>query len=200
MKTIYLSLLFLFIQCSDANNNLIAADEYNILSVGIDSFYSFTQKNSIVICDSTNNKFINGIERSSIKLDSLYLKIYISNFAGKDSSNIYKSITYNNRSRFKIDLNKLNLKSKSHKLSLEGFRNKFLHSSINSGWNLFYKDYPNSSGYILFCRPGINVLNNKAILFFEFYCGSECGEGLYLLLEKENNNWKITKKKSIWES
>lgn len=68
------------------------------------------------------------------------------------------------------------------------------------GWDEFYRKYPNSSGYITFSRIGFNKEKTKAIIYREAGCGSLCGYGGYILLNKENGEWKVANGYNCWQS
>jgi hypothetical protein len=68
------------------------------------------------------------------------------------------------------------------------------------GWGDFYRKYPNSSGYITFSRVGFNENGTRAIIYRETGCGALCGYGGYILLNKENGDWKVATGYSCWRS
>lgn len=68
------------------------------------------------------------------------------------------------------------------------------------GWSEFYRKYPNSSGYITFSRVGFNKERTKAFIYRETGCGSLCGYGGYILLNKENGKWKEATGYNCWQS
>lgn len=68
------------------------------------------------------------------------------------------------------------------------------------GWEEFYKKYPESGGFISFSQAGFNPDRTQALVYFEHWCGGLCGSGLYLLLEKGEGGWKVTKVHSSWIS
>ena len=46
----------------------------------------------------------------------------------------------------------------------------------------------------------VYISENKAVIRYQLHCGSKCGLGILIYLEKENNQWKITKEQEIWIS
>jgi hypothetical protein len=62
----------------------------------------------------------------------------------------------------------------------------------------FYKQFPDSGGYMAFSRAGINSSGNQALIFMKHVCGGLCGSGHYLLLEKNDQGWVIQKHFRAW--
>jgi hypothetical protein len=57
-----------------------------------------------------------------------------------------------------------------------------------NGWMSFYRQF-HSSPFVEVSRPGINKLNNRALIYFSRGFGPLSGSGVFLLLELENNEW-----------
>jgi len=58
-------------------------------------------------------------------------------------------------------------------------------------WDAFYKKYPKSPGLLALSRVGFNQERNQALLYVNLSCGSLCGEGSWILLEKKAAVWAI---------
>ena len=84
-------------------------------------------------------------------------------------------------------------------LNVEAFSDIFKRRGYE-GWDDFYKKYPNSSGYMTFSRVGFNEEATRAIIYRVTSCGSLCGYGGYILLNKENGRWKVTTGYNCWRS
>ncbi len=67
-------------------------------------------------------------------------------------------------------------------------------------WEDFYKVYPGSGGFISFSRVGFDSKGGQAIVYFEHWCHRVCGSGIYLLLNKDREGWKVTKVSRAWIS
>jgi len=67
-----------------------------------------------------------------------------------------------------------------------------------SGWDKYYKKYPESSGFIFFTRPGINSQGNKAVIEYGWLFDSLGGMGYIIILEKNNNSWTVTNRFYTW--
>ena len=68
------------------------------------------------------------------------------------------------------------------------------------GWEEFYKTYPASGGFISFSQVGFNPERSQALVYFEHWCGRLCGSGIYLLLERSEEGWKVAKVHRSWIS
>jgi hypothetical protein len=68
------------------------------------------------------------------------------------------------------------------------------------GWKNFYKQYPNSSGYLSFSRVGFNADKTVAIFFSRMSCGTLCASGDYYVLEKVDGAWKVKDVFNCWMS
>lgn len=67
------------------------------------------------------------------------------------------------------------------------------------------KEYWRSSEYryiasIRFSDFKINQKNDKAIFYYDFFCGELCGSGEIILSIKENGKWKIADRYMLWVS
>jgi hypothetical protein len=57
----------------------------------------------------------------------------------------------------------------------------------------FSKAYPGSEtvGLVGLSRVGFNADHTQALIYAVHWCGSGCGDGMFVLLRKENNRWNI---------
>jgi hypothetical protein len=67
-------------------------------------------------------------------------------------------------------------------------------------WEEFYEQYPDSGGFISFSQVGFNPEMNQAFVYFEHWCQRLCGSGIYVLLDKGAEGWKVTKLHRAWIS
>src|SRR5215468_11107947 len=67
-------------------------------------------------------------------------------------------------------------------------------------WDEFYRQFPNSNGFIGLSRAGYNSSGNQALVYMEHSCGGLCGKGHYLLLVKNDQGWVVQKKFMAWIS
>jgi hypothetical protein len=68
------------------------------------------------------------------------------------------------------------------------------------GWSQFDEKFPRSTGIIGFSNVGFNQDRKQALVYVTRSCGGKCGEGDYVLMEKENNVWKIKNVCNTWVS
>jgi hypothetical protein len=76
----------------------------------------------------------------------------------------------------------------------------FPEGELDRAWTRFYAKYPNSSGVISFSNVAFSVEMNQALVSTGRRCGGLCGAGYYVLLAKENGEWKVKSKTMIWVS
>lgn len=67
-------------------------------------------------------------------------------------------------------------------------------------WTRFYEIYPKSGGYNSFSRVGFDKKGRQALVYFVNSCGSLCGTGTFVLLEKGENDWVVRSTARIWIS
>ena len=63
----------------------------------------------------------------------------------------------------------------------------------NQKWDDYYSVFKNSSGLIEFTRPAINSDKSAALIVYALKCGSNCGIDYGVLLEKNENEWDISR-------
>lgn len=67
------------------------------------------------------------------------------------------------------------------------------------GWTGFHEDYA-KSGISLVSRPGVNADRTKALLYVGTSCDMLCGNGVFVFLGKDGEQWKVLIKVTIWVS
>jgi len=65
-------------------------------------------------------------------------------------------------------------------------------------WKDYYDRHPGSQGIMCLSRVGFSRDGRQAIFFAANYCGSKCGRGSYVVMEKLNSTWKTLKKVTVW--
>lgn len=68
------------------------------------------------------------------------------------------------------------------------------------GWADFHGRFPNSAGYVELSAIGFNRAGNLAFLYAGKSCGTLCGDGRFILLEKTLRGWEIAGMHSLWIS
>ncbi len=73
-------------------------------------------------------------------------------------------------------------------------------SKFENFWDRFYRKYPNSPGLMFFSQVGFNDRHDQAFLYMGRSCGGLCGVGEYVLLNKVNGEWVVSKEQELWVS
>jgi len=73
-------------------------------------------------------------------------------------------------------------------------------SKFENFWDRFYRKYPNSTGLMFFSKVGFNDRHDQAFLYMGRSCGGLCGVGEYVLLNKVNGEWVVSKEQELWVS
>jgi hypothetical protein len=68
------------------------------------------------------------------------------------------------------------------------------------GWEVFYKRYPGSLGLVSFSKVGFNSRHDQAFVYVARTCHWLCGNGEYIVLNKEDGRWTVKVVQEIWES
>ena len=69
-----------------------------------------------------------------------------------------------------------------------------------AGWDEFYRQFPDSGGYLSLSRAGLNTNSDQALVYVESSCGELCGTGSYQLLVKNDQGWAVQKRYVRWMS
>jgi hypothetical protein len=69
-----------------------------------------------------------------------------------------------------------------------------------SGWDAFYKKFPDSGGHIRFSNIVMNAQKDQALVFVQHFCGGRCASGKSYVLMKDRSAWKIVKEDILWLS
>jgi hypothetical protein len=72
--------------------------------------------------------------------------------------------------------------------------------AAQDGWERFYEQYPNSQGMMTVSRVGFNPSGQQALVYVGNQADLLAGEGNYVLLSKEGDQWKVTKTFQAWIS
>jgi hypothetical protein len=69
-----------------------------------------------------------------------------------------------------------------------------------SGWRDFAQKYPNAAGFTIVSAIGFNHSHNEALVYIGNSCGTLCGAGYVVRLEKKKDKWIATKTAKIWNA
>lgn len=185
---ILISLLLVFVSCGNLGMReptITEANEYEIFNAIIDSLFSEQEFVHVVQTTSrldSSNIVRSFLDESGIAYDSLMLVDYA---LQNDSLNF-------------LDCSQLN--DPAVGITSGKMMAYFLSSDSNDGWTGYYRDYPNSSGYIDFLRPGFNPSANMAILEFGQFSHYLAAQGYIAIMEKIDGEWKISHLLYTWVS
>ena len=65
-------------------------------------------------------------------------------------------------------------------------------------FDVFLKEYPNSTGIISLSRVGFSSTSNQSLVYAIQWCGDTCSQGRYFILAKVNSKWVIEKEMIDW--
>lgn len=71
---------------------------------------------------------------------------------------------------------------------------------LDQHWADFYEAFPNSRGFFSLSRVGFSDDGTQALVYYEQECGSLCGVGEYVLLQKIEGRWIVIGVKGVWIS
>lgn len=168
-----------------------------IYNTSISEFLS----NKYICCDSCEISILQ-IRKSHFMSSTLPNEL-LSQIQLKDSIQIapslYKAYPTNNRLLSKKWVN-VSCKNVNFLDSIE--YNQYFGSTNdpNQNWDLFYEDFPNSYGIILFSPIYIFYEERLAALQISHYCGSLCGEGITYFFKHENHQWILLGNEHNWIS
>jgi hypothetical protein len=58
------------------------------------------------------------------------------------------------------------------------------------GWKEFYKNHPDSGGWIALSAVGFNDDKTVAVVYHAHHCGNLCGGGGFTVLQKKDGKWR----------
>ena len=74
------------------------------------------------------------------------------------------------------------------------------YDGLTAYWSEFYRLYPGSGGYNSFSKVGYDKSGRFALVYFVNRCGSHCGTGTYVLVEKSEGGWVVKETAMMWIS
>ena len=137
-------------------------------------------------------KKMNVLKNTIIKNDSLKGTLYVDEiFNGYESDVSFLKL----HDEFDIDEIKNQISKKNH-LSIDSLKSDLvkLRSLSNKDTLKLFEIGKLGLSKLLFSKD-----KSLGMLYFEFICGSKCGEGSIILIKKINDIWYIEKKYAIWE-
>lgn len=72
-------------------------------------------------------------------------------------------------------------------------------NELTSNWQDFRRRFPKAAGIMRLSKPVIDVTGERALAYVEFDCGSSCGSGRFITLEKRaENSWQVSGGSLVW--
>lgn len=65
-------------------------------------------------------------------------------------------------------------------------------------WENFYREFPNSSGYIEVSQAVFSPDRDSALIYVGHYCGGLCGSGALYLLQYKSGAWHVSSESGLW--
>jgi len=84
----------------------------------------------------------------------------------------------------------------------DGDIQRLIHSSptLDRGWKNFYAVYPGAHGVLYVSLPAYSADGSRAVIVLGTGCGSLCGVGEIVELEKKDGVWRRTRDQETWIS
>jgi hypothetical protein len=196
-KRFLISLLsiFIFSQCTKNSNeiNVTEFSDYDIYSAILAHGFE-TLKEPIVIQETTN------VDESLSFSEGVYDDYLAGQGVGKG---LFETLVANNREvaelevRFDIAPRQVLLLTRaelSAAFTPEG------QDESQATWQEFYKQYPNSGGYIQFSKVGFDRRGTEALVAFGHYFGNLGADGGFIHLKREGDVWVLKKWFYVWAS
>jgi len=193
---IQLLIVILFLSCKKESEEKLCSDfkleeptlsnetEYEIINAVLETYY--IDFDFLHIVQKTKSTVHIGLIEDKLASENIVLDSLLkSDFLEKNESEFYLS---NDISNFNT----------AHLISTAEFNCFF--SVEYKGWENYYKKYPKSTGIHSFTRPGINDSGNQAIIEYGWQTNYDTGMGYFIILEKENNIWKVKNRFYTWAS
>ncbi len=166
-------------------------EEYAVMSAAFSDLVGKTEHAQIVLLDETATGFPPGMAA-------------ITRF-GEKSQNFLKDVSQDTRQAFD-SRNEKRVKIESAKIAgsfeimlvSDDAAKKLVEGG--KGWESFHGKYPKASGITLVSRPGLNSDGTRALLYIGTSCDMLCGDGVLILMGRENGVWKVLKKETVWVS
>jgi hypothetical protein len=167
------------------------ADDYAIYITALSDLYGKQKIERVILIDQTSTGFPPGMAA-------------MTQFGGKAQPLLKDfpkqakgDFEARNKTHVKIEADKLKpsfeivlVDAETAKKSVEG----------NGSWQSFRDKYPNSPGITLISRPATDSEHTHALLYIGNSCDMLCGGGTLIFLTKQNGEWKVANKVTIWVS
>lgn len=193
LSILLIVVLFLPISSSSIELRAISGnDEYEVLSALINDLYVNDKVKSIVIttptcCDTFKMDDPN---------DEALKKMYREQLSPLSAETLEDFVAQNKQPAALENQFKLKIKYKV--VPYVDIEKHFSGIDLERQWEVFYKKYRASAGFVRLSRVGFNKAKDQALVMTGWMAGSLRGEGHYVLLTKQDGSWKVSKKVATW--
>lgn len=196
MKTFYFICAFLLICSSVVALEGPSEEEYLVYSDLLSQMEYSRVPTIFVVSDRTNNQHL--MDENSVKY---YEENSMFTTSGLFNLKLDEVLVedYNTKNAEEHELgNKFSTLQEVILLSEERMDEIFWGSG--GGWSEFYSLYPGSTGTVDFSRVGFNKDKTQALVYFGNQSYYTAGAGYYIMLSKEEEEWKIVDRVMVWIS
>ena len=185
--------------CQGVNPSVEDPEEYSVYSAILSSEFSSGKVKRFVINSQTSNEgkkdqpfigFVGGLAPSGAKRPDTKSET-ASDFDVKNKESGMLERKFDLKSLYVLTTN-----DELHRIFVVDGQG---HADFNS-WARFYKNYPGAPGIIAFSRVGFDRTRDEALVYMAVQSGLLGGRGMYLVLSKGGNTWKIEKRVILWFS
>jgi len=167
------------------------ADDYAIYTAALSDLYAKQTIERVILIDQTSTSFPPGM--AAMTQFGGKAQPLLKDFP-KEAKDDFEA---RNKTHAKIEADNLKpsfeivlVDAETARKSVEG----------KGGWQAYRDKYPNSPGITLISRPGTDAAHSRALLYVGNSCDMLCGGGTLVFLSKENGEWKVANKVTIWVS
>ncbi|MFH1074463.1 MAG: hypothetical protein V1752_05175 [Candidatus Firestonebacteria bacterium] len=170
-------------------DELITAEECELLGFLLD-YTADGDSDYIVLQRETENDFI--------KENEEYFKIPEGDLEGLDAGMLSDFVS-RNKNIYTFDAKNIKTEKLVKLVSALKLEKAFDGDGTSAtGWEAFYKKYPDSTGETLVSRAGFNKTKTEAIVCLFGMRDYLCAEGSLYVFRKEDNNWQLNNIIRLW--
>jgi hypothetical protein len=71
---------------------------------------------------------------------------------------------------------------------------------VQHNWERLYAAFPGATGWMSLSLPGYAITGDIAVVYVALYCGSLCGQGRYVYLQRIHGHWRVLVRVPVWVS
>lgn len=199
-----LFLLIFLISCPSYSADTLSSEDYKVYSAVLEQMEEFfievygrNPQSSILIDDSTivKENFEDASSLTGRKIKKNYSVKALKLLCEESKTCFIDSDSFKLNSMKVTSIDCSHTMDSLHRIQLnDPFFNK-----LNALCDMILNKY-NVGLFFAFSRIAYNQKQNKAVLTYEYWCGSSCGEGFLIEMKKTKKGWKIQNKKQIFVS